>query len=1184
MQCRASRRLSFLSNCSRTFFLLIASQHINSTSRNHQRCIRAHHHSRTMAYGQKLRLVVAASLFPGTVHADVHNATTYGFRNLTASKRHHSDMKDDYIGHLDTGAFRRLVYHNTDLGAQSGRDLGLLHRKGFEDRCRNDAECHLALEGLTASVSRSLIGMEEPVCPHKNCDAEDLVQVFSQKHNSAAQSAYLRTLMLADNYGKNDSTIHLDLRDAELAVVAVTQKWLEDDHVDEHKLKKFRKQWTSGVFRDQNPARDWYSNVTLIDKSFNKTSTGIRGSLFMESLFNGPTCLGDSYLCPVDKAQREAVIPVLSVLRSIGEEGILDQRNPCHVTLNLMLVANRSSTDLGWIVEKNKIGRKKTSKARAIAEKFMDEANANHDALRAVSENMVYTTEVFDRFRGRLWHANLRWDDSRTIDPGLRMLGYLPLIAHDDSTMPMLGYEQTRHVDDLRPITAGYWQAITVPRPPRLADEATNASTTHGKRSEDNGILAPARNYWHLPSEGGLVPHPSLVSRRDLNRKVEVDLEFQPRQYQVRTGAEGGIMTDSMGNPLTRAAAIVADDDEFKIPPIMHSVDTTVISGGMASVMAVRMNNAAGKEVMLAQPITFQAHPKSSMQTGISRGERHVRFPEQPESINGLRMDYRLARESWWPWRSEQHVFRQWIRHEMQKQQILMKEWQAELLDVNTLIKSPNLRDEYVPGEKLPRLRQRRTLLEQAIKSSQTTHNSFKDLKRLEDLSKINSAHPRFSQLEALRAERGVRIQRALEHSRSTFRLRRETGLLRVAEDTANLFGRGSPAASELRAAAERVAKGQGIELDILMDESALNRFYRDSQYRFWANSKYYLDRSIMPTRMEWAGSSARDLAERLILDSDQITHDLQGEGRAGAAARRAVRRVWEFAASPSRAQAAARLQASRIKVPLGVWGGWAMAGLMVVGAVAELVTELMDDHTCQRPAYRTELWNPEVADAEIIMSPCTNTKSVFLPTPTSMAPLVVTFGAPEPTGPSAWLLPGGIPLGNASSPGVAFPNATQLNASHVIAPSSTVENATATEEDFACHTTSILQDYMYVRTGPLPCPIPTPRECGIDWFHQHVNDLPAGLRSPEYCSTGSLVGHARAQVHNCLPSFESKKCKKMFGLDKETAAEARKKVREKQKEEDEEYQRELKKHKEEEKEKKKEEKKKQKEGEKWHE
>ncbi|KAM3425498.1 hypothetical protein BST61_g7445 [Cercospora zeina] len=1131
-----------------------------------------------MAAGQKLRVVVAALLFSGTVHADNRNATSYDFRNVTASnatsydfrnvaasKRHDSDLNDDYIGQLDTGAFRRLVYHSNHLGAQSGRHLGLLHREGFENRCRKDGDCHLALEGLAASVSKSLIGMDEPVCPHEKCDAEDLLQVLSEKHNSAVQSAYLRTLILADNYGKNDTNIHLDLHDTELEVVAVTQKWLEDDHLDKARFKEFRKQWTSGTFEDQTPARDWYNNVTLIEKSFNVTSTGIRGSVFMESLFNGPTCLGDSYLCPVDKAQRDAVIPVLSVLRSAAEEGVLDRWNPFHATLNLMLIPNRNSTDLGWIVKENRIESKKLSKARTIAENFVQEANANHDALRAVSENMVYTTEVFDQFRGRLWHANLRWDDSRTIDPGLRTLGYLSLIAHDDSTMPMLGYEQTRHTDDLTPITAGYWQYISLPQRPRPAEDAKN---THEKRSDGDTVLAPVREYWHLPSEGGLVPHPSLVSRRDLEERVKVDLEVQPRQYQVRTGVEGGIMTDSMGNPLSRAVGILDDDDEIKIPPIMHSIDTTIVNGGMASLMAIRMNDAAGKEIMLGRPITFQAHPKSSMKTEISAAEKHVRFPQQSESINGLRMDYRLARESWWPWRSEQHVFKRWIGHEMRKQQILTKEWQAELLEVNTLINSPKLRDEFKPGEQLSRLRQRKEVLERAIESSKTTHNSFRELKGLEDLSKIDAAHPRFPQLEALRAERSVRIQRSLEQSRSTFRLNRQIDLLGAADKTAQVFGRGTPAIDELRTAADRVAEGQGIELDILMDGSALSRWYKKAQYRFWANTRYYIDRNIMPTRMKWAGTSARDLAEHLILDTDNVNRHLQGERTTGAAARRGVRRVWDFIESPSRARAAARLQLSKIKVPMSVWGGWAMAGLMVASVTAELVTELADDHTCQRPAYRTELWTPEMADAEIIISPCTNTKSVFLPTPTSMEPLRVTFGAPEPTGVSPWFLPGGVPVGNASSSGVASPNATHSNASHVVAPSRTMENATATEEDSACHTTSILVDYMYVLTEALPCPVPTPRECGIDWFHQHVNDLPAGLRNPDYCAKGSLVGHARADALGCLPSFESKKCKKLFGLDKKTAAEARKKVREQQEEEDAEYERELKEHKEKEKEK----------------
>lgn len=46
------------------------------------------------------------------------------------------------------------------------------------------------------------------------------------------------------------------------------------------------------------------------------------------------------------------------------------------------------------------------------------------------------------------------------------------------------------------------------------------------------------------------------------------------------------------------------------------------------------------------------------------------------------------------------------------------------------------------------------------------------------------------------------------------------------------------------------------------------------------------------------------------------------------------------------------------------------------------------------------------------------------------------------------------------------------------------------------------------------------------------VNDLPAGIRSPNYCSGVDILGHQRAKDMNCLPHFESKECREEFGLD----------------------------------------------------
>lgn len=131
-----------------------------------------------MAIGQQSRLLLAALVLSGTAHAQVQNATSHNHKNDTApdfqdraaSNKGKSDMDDDYIGPLDTGAFRRLLYHSTFLGAEIGRSQALRYDPKFEERCQKDVECHLVLQGLTSSVTRKHIGMGEPVCPHEHCE------------------------------------------------------------------------------------------------------------------------------------------------------------------------------------------------------------------------------------------------------------------------------------------------------------------------------------------------------------------------------------------------------------------------------------------------------------------------------------------------------------------------------------------------------------------------------------------------------------------------------------------------------------------------------------------------------------------------------------------------------------------------------------------------------------------------------------------------------------------------------------------------------------------------------------------------------------------------------------------------------------------------------------------------------
>lgn len=74
---------------------------------------------------------------------------------------------------------------------------------------------------------------------------------------------------------------------------------------------------------------------------------------------------------------------------------------------------------------------------------------------------------------------------------------------------------------------------------------------------------------------------------------------------------------------------------------------------------------------------------------------------------------------------------------------------------------------------------------------------------------------------------------------------------------------------------------------------------------------------------------------------------------------------------------------------------------------------------------------------------------------------------------------------------------------------------------------------WIYESVAYAPCKIAVPYTCSDDWFHYHVNELPAGIRNSNYCTTHDITGPARANRMNCLPDFKSDDCRKEFGLDK---------------------------------------------------
>lgn len=588
-------------------------------------------------------------------------------------------------------------------------------------------------------------------------------------------------------------------------------------------------------------------------------------------------------------------------------------------------------------------------------------------------------------------------------------------------------------------------------------------------------------------------------------------------------------MTDSMGNPLTRTVEV---EDDHETPPVMQSTDTTIVHGGMLSLMALKFSTAAGKAIGLGTPLQFAVHAKSALKSNIVRGEKHVQFAEF-EGVDGIRANNWAGSRSWWPVNREQHVRKHWIQDELRKQQRFTKEWEEELLELGTKINRMTPGDNWLPG-----LRQRKQAVEKALESSKKTQRAFKDL---QNLPKINPNHPN---VEVLTAQRAERVESALEQSRDTFRFREKTRLLEGADLFREVFEPGTTVPEQMQSVADSIAARRGTRLDELMDLGAIRRYIRMGWHR--PSPRLHYDRK-MPTTLGEAQVRAADVVEMLAQEYGGLTVDVAARHT------RVLARIREFAKSPARARAAARntLRAVKLpKVPLGAIGNVAMAAFTIGSGIAQLVSELEDDDTCKRPTYRTELWNLEAAEMDIILSPCINTVAP-LPTPTNMEPLTVMFGGLEPTG-EAWVLPGGIPYDNITTHGLASSNATNPNGTQAVIPSNTIEdqNATSTKE-FKCPMPPLDQDYMYGRAEALPCPIPTPRECSIDWFREHINEIPVGVRGPDYCATGNLVGHARAQANNCLPDFESKECKKMFGLDEKTIEKEKKKEEERQKKED---------------------------------
>jgi hypothetical protein len=265
-------------------------------------------------------------------------------------------------------------------------------------------------------------------------------------------------------------------------------------------------------------------------------------------------------------------------------------------------------------------------KGREAIEQSIRRAELNARSGRKLFRTQRYTTEVFDKRTGRIWHPNLKIDTSRTLPPGIQSLGYVALIAVDETGFPLWESTQTRLVADLTPITSGRWGLIMLEPEAMVAGPAVE----HSKRSLNQEFVAPASQKWHLPFEHGSVKSTERLQRRaddgGEEEEEDEDLILGVRAFQALLTDHGGAVTNSLGLPIIRTVDVL--DGELDTNPVIYSVDAAVSQGGRQdSRMAIRTNGARGNPIHSAEPVEFVLSAESAAGNIFTRGHSHLRFP-----------------------------------------------------------------------------------------------------------------------------------------------------------------------------------------------------------------------------------------------------------------------------------------------------------------------------------------------------------------------------------------------------------------------------------------------------------------------------------------------------------------------------------------------------------------------------
>ncbi|KAI5367445.1 hypothetical protein Slin15195_G025740 [Septoria linicola] len=1129
-----------------------------------------------------------------------------------ASLVQHALAKDMDGGDLDNAASYRVTYDLAILGGQIGQEQALIYNPSFERRCNQDRDCHLALRGMPASVVEAALDRAKLPCPDKGCDTGDLVEVYSQSFARSAQDAFIRTSLLSRFYGGDGKSMP-DWSDDDLNIIAELDKWLTWDDPDESKLKRHRNHWMKKI------ANDWFQASPTVHAGRNATAA-VRGSVFLESVFGGKACAGNSYLCPVSDAQREIVKPVLAVLwgMSTNDEGemVLHKNNPLRHAIDALkapavvdLKRNGTNIALQQMLKGAKNEGDKRKKARETVEKFLKEAELNRQAANdLLFEGMKYTTEVFDPQHGRIWHPNLRLDHSRVLDAGLVALGYVPLLAMDDTGFPMLGHEQTRITSDLMPITGGDWLTMTLDK--TTAPNATNSINTHHRRSLQSATIAPRDPHWNVPAEGCLTHDPRSLSRRDATASTD---GFLPdfRVFQVMVTEAGGALTNSMGLPMIRA--VDAIDGQLATNPVIQSADATPIKGGTSSVMAIKINGAKGTSIQLGDALQFRLDRRSFGGNKISKSDDHAQFPDMTK-LSPVTDASTSKVASRFKKRDPAKVFERWVFERIQGLRLNVKTNNRE---IGWLRQELNATDSPTVTARLNKLLGANEDAAAAGKEQITKLETFAKGVDKEFIDELWLGGRPQALHELLQSDRKVaRSAEIARAKRSEFFILENFGEGAASKELADLItafeanddrgfsvqqlmeiralehlwysGVGSGGTSSCHIQKSKAKSGKadkvrrvedvlGHELPTIMEDEVLTSFTVGKVVEGFVDPATIPQsaRSIWPSSggvSRHSGTSISSLSSRgsgpwisggLPVEPELISAQAGLDAVEGLEA--GTGRTWSgfsgtWNSPPSgvsveslpaeigfgEAVAGAELPTAGAisKIPVSAIGWAAAAALVGIQIITEVLELTMPSMDCPRPEYRTEMWDEKAAAQTTLRSPCTHTdKEIWFPTATSSATMTVVFGLPEVTGGFGFNSTSGIERRESSwnsTTSWLFNNSkrdTPLkaeNGSAVAADALTPSASTTNSTIFKCPSKTLPKDqYTWVMVGALPCPVPTPIECGIKWFRQHINDLPVHVRGPNYCFNGDLVGHARAVEHNCFPDFNSKHCKQEFGLDK---------------------------------------------------